>query len=175
VTAKFKPRYGGSVRSGPKNPSIKALPHVVTSLTFRHRRHRPGAAPEEIRLRQMRVQLTDPALMASLLDFLRARDCIVEQVDAVVLAVWCPPADCRGSGDGMICRSCGAPVAETLGRLGSLRCHDCRDEGGFETLLAGIYGHANANGRAPKARGDLAAYLAAWQLENPDAAASLID
>lgn len=123
----------------------------------------------------MRVQLTDPALMASLLDFLRARDCIVEQVDAAVLTVWCPPADCKGSGSGMICRSCGAPVAESLGRLGSLRCHDCRDKGGFETLLAGVYGDANANGRAATARGDLADYLEAWQAGNPGAEASLID
>jgi hypothetical protein len=117
----------------------------------------------------MRVHLNDPALLASLLDFLRARECVVEQLDAAVLAVWCPPADCDGSGNGMLCRSCGAPVAETLGRLGSLRCHDCRDEGGFETLLAGVYGHANANGHTAQARGDLAAYLAEWQSLHPGA------
>jgi hypothetical protein len=120
----------------------------------------------------MRVQLNDSGLMESLLEFLRARDCIVEQIDAVVVAVWCPPADCEG---GMICRSCGSPLAETLGRLGSLRCHDCRDEGGFETLLAGIYGHANANGRAARARGDLVAYLDAWHAAHPGAVASVID
>jgi hypothetical protein len=123
----------------------------------------------------MRVQLNDPGLMESLLEFLRARDCVVEQLGADMLAVWCPPAGCEGSGSGMSCRSCGAPVAETLGRLGSLRCHDCRDEGGFETLLAGIYGHANANGRAAKARGDLAAYLDAWHAGHPGAVASVID
>jgi hypothetical protein len=126
---------------------------------------------EAIRLRQMRVQLTDPALMASLLGFLRARDCIVEQVGETVLAVWCPPAGCVG-GSGMTCRSCGEPVAETLWRLGSLRCHDCRDQGGFETLLAGIYGHTG-NGRLPAARGDLAAYLAEWQKQHPGARVSI--
>jgi hypothetical protein len=26
-----------------------------------------------------------------------------------------------------ICTSCGGPVADSLSRLGSLRCHDCRD------------------------------------------------
>jgi len=26
-----------------------------------------------------------------------------------------------------ICASCGGPVADSLSRLGSLRCHDCRD------------------------------------------------
>jgi hypothetical protein len=123
----------------------------------------------------MRVQLNDSALMESLLEFLRARDCVVEQLGADMVAVWCPPGGCEESGGGMSCRSCGAPVAETLGRLGSLRCHDCRDEGGFETLLAGIYGQAHGNGRAAKARGDLAAYLDAWHADHPGAAASVID
>jgi hypothetical protein len=121
----------------------------------------------------MRVQLNDPALIASLLDYLRARHCVVEQVDAAVLAVWCPPEECDGIGDLLTCRSCGAPVAETLGRLGSLRCHDCRDEGGFETLLAGIYGHASGNGRAARARSDLASYLAEWEARNPGAHAAI--
>lgn len=110
--------------------------------------------------------------MGSLLGFLRARDCIVEQVDVTVLAVWCPPGDC-GSESGTICRSCGAPVAETLGRLGSLRCHDCRDEGGFETLLAGVYGNANGNGPAATARDDLDGYLAEWREQNPGAEAAI--
>jgi hypothetical protein len=123
----------------------------------------------------MRVQLSDSALMESLLEFLRARGCIVEQLGAGVLAVWCPPAGCEASESGMSCRSCGAPVAETLRRLGSLRCHDCRDEGGFETLLAGIYGHANSNGRAATARGDLAVYLDDWHAAHPGAVASVID
>lgn len=121
----------------------------------------------------MRVQLNDPALIASLLEFLRARDCVVEQIDADILAVWCPPVDYNGSEDRMTCRSCGAPVAETLGRLGSLRCHDCRDEGGFETLLAGVYGAANSNGHAVRARSDLARYLADWQAQHPGAQAAI--
>ena len=126
----------------------------------------------------MRVQLKDPVLIASLLAYLRAHDCVVEQIGADMLAVWCPPAAHNGNGSGhddVTCRSCGTPIAEALGRLGSLRCHDCRDEAGVETLLAGVYGHANGNGRATKARGDLAGYLAAWQLENPSSVASVID
>jgi hypothetical protein len=118
----------------------------------------------------MRVQLSDPALIESLLDHLRACACVVEQIDAAVLAVWCPPDECS-SGGKLTCRSCGAPVAETLGRLGSLRCHDCRDEGGFETLIAGIYGHANGNGRAARARSDLAGYLAEWEASHPGVSA----
>jgi hypothetical protein len=164
---KFQTSERGSVRPEANNPSIKALPSVVTSLTFRRRRLRPGAPLEAIGLRQMRVQLSDPALVESLLDHLRAHGCVVDQIDATVLAVWCPPMDCNDSADLLTCRSCGEPVAETLGRLGSLRCHDCRDEGGFETLLAGVYGHAN--GHAARARSDLAGYLAEWESRNPGA------
>jgi hypothetical protein len=170
--AKSKPHSGEAVRRGAKNPSIKALSTVVTSLTFRRTRPRSGADSGENNLRQLRVQLNDPAHIASLLEFLRARDCVVEQIDTAVLAVWCPPCERDGPG-GMTCRSCGSPVAETLGRLGSLRCHDCRDTGGFETLLAGIYGHANSNGRVEQARSDLTAYLAQWHATCPGAAATI--
>jgi hypothetical protein len=120
----------------------------------------------------MRVQLDNPALLASLLSFLRSHDCIVEQIGIDTLAVWCPPAH-RG-GDSLhgelTCRSCGTPVAEALGRLGSLRCHDCRDEG-HETLLQGVYGPAKTNGNARRARGDLASYVAEWQAGHSDARA----
>jgi hypothetical protein len=113
----------------------------------------------------LRVQLDNPALLASLLAFLRKHDCIVEQIAVDTLAVWCPPADRNGNhsphGE-MTCRNCGTLVAEALGRLGSLRCHDCRDEG-HETLLPGVYGHANGNGNARRARGQLASYVAEWQ------------
>jgi hypothetical protein len=121
----------------------------------------------------MRVQLTDPALMASLLAFLRAHDCVVEQTGPLTLAVWCPPEDRNGNDDPgrLTCRSCGSPVAETLGRLGSLRCHDCRDAGGFETLLAGVYGQGNCNGHAAQARSDLDGYIAEWTTGHPGAQA----
>jgi hypothetical protein len=161
-----------AVRCKAKNPSIKALSTVVTSLTFRRARPRSGADSGEVNLRQLRVQLDDPEHVTSLLAFLRARDCVVEQIDVVSLAVWCPPTE-RDEVGGMTCRSCGSPVAETLGRLGSLRCHDCRDTGGFETLLAGIYGHANGNGRIEQARSDLTGYVAEWQATHPGAAVSV--
>jgi hypothetical protein len=120
----------------------------------------------------MRVQLDNPALLTSLLSFLRSQDCIVEPIGIDTLAVWCPPAHRNGdSPDGALtCRNCGTPVAEALSRLGSLRCHDCRDEG-YETLLPGVYGHAGENGNARRARGDLAAYVAEWQASNSEARA----
>lgn len=126
---------------------------------------------DAIDLRQMRVRLVDPGLIESLLVFLRTQDCVVEQVAPDTLAVWCPPAKGNGSKPArgvMTCRSCGTPVAEALGRLGSLRCHDCRDEG-HETLLPGVYGLANGNGKAGGARGELASYIAEWEASNAGA------
>jgi hypothetical protein len=120
----------------------------------------------------MRVQLDNPALLANLLAFLRSHDCIVEQIGIDTLAVWCPPAhrDGESTQGELTCRNCGTPVADALSRLGSLRCHDCRDEG-HDTLLPGVYGHGNANGNARRARGDLAAYIAEWQADHSDARA----
>ena len=119
----------------------------------------------------MRVRLDNPALTASLLAFLRTQDCIVEQIAADTLAVWCPPAHRNGSADTyaeLTCRHCGTPVAEALGRLGSLRCHDCRDEADG-TLLPGVYGLANGNGNARGARDELASYIAEWEAANAGA------
>jgi hypothetical protein len=120
----------------------------------------------------MRVQLDNPALLTSLLSFLRSQGCVVEQIDIDKLAVWCPPAHRDGDSPHgeLTCRSCGTPVAEALGRLGSLRCHDCRDEG-HETLLAGVYGDGARNGNARRARGVLAGYIAEWQAANSDSRA----
>jgi hypothetical protein len=121
----------------------------------------------------MRVRLDNPGLVASLLVFLRRHDCIVEQIAADTLAVWCPPAHENGSepppGE-LTCRNCGTAVADALGRLGSLRCHDCRDEA-LETLLPGVYGLANGNGNGHRARGDLAAYVAEWKAAHAGARA----
>jgi hypothetical protein len=121
----------------------------------------------------MRVRLDDPELVASLLAFLRGHHCIVEQIAADTLAVWCPPAHENGSGPPrgeLTCRNCGTPVADALGRLGSLRCHDCRDEA-LETLLPGVYGLANGNGDGHRARGDLASYVAEWEAAHAGARA----
>jgi hypothetical protein len=142
----------------------------MTFLAFRRRRLR-FARPETIDLRQMQVHLDDPALVASLLAFLRSQDCIVEQIAADRLVVWRPPPHRNGSESArgeMTCRYCGTPIAEALGRLGSLRCHDCRDDE-HGTLLPGVYGLATRNGNGGVPHRDLAAYIAEWNAGQPEA------
>jgi hypothetical protein len=39
-----------------------------------------------------------------------------------------PSADFAGAPTTLICAACGMPIADSLGRLGSIRCHDCRDD-----------------------------------------------
>jgi hypothetical protein len=159
-----------SVRFGAENGCIRAFPARVTFLALRRRRLR-FARPETVDLRQIQVQLDNPALVASLLAFLRRQDCIVERVTADTLVVWRPPPHRNGSdapqGE-LTCRYCGTPVAEALGRLGSLRCHDCRDEH-HGTLLPGVYGLATKDGTARVARREILAYIAEWNAGQAEA------
>jgi hypothetical protein len=34
-----------------------------------------------------------------------------------------------------VCLQCGGPIAEVLARLGSVLCHDCRDEQGVDAIV----------------------------------------
>jgi hypothetical protein len=159
-----------SVRFGAENGFIKAFPTRVTLPALRRRRVR-FTRPETLDLRQIQVQLDDPVIVASLLAFLRRQNCIVEQVAADTLVVWRPPPHRSGT-DGphgeLTCRYCGTPIAEALGRLGSLRCHDCRDEQ-RGTLLPGVYGTATRNGTARLARREILAYIAEWNAGQAEA------
>jgi hypothetical protein len=39
-----------------------------------------------------------------------------------------------------LCIGCGQPLETVLERLGSLRCHDCRENGGFDPLERRVFG-----------------------------------
>ncbi|MFN2470206.1 MAG: hypothetical protein ABR583_04310 [Gaiellaceae bacterium] len=128
-------------------------------------------------LRPLRIRLADPASVGALLDFLRRRACVAEQVSATTLEVWPPPllhepdggpraADPSSLGLGVeevACSGCGSAVEEALSRLGSPRCHDCRDEPPTTASVAPL--------QQERARVELQAYLRAWRLANGDAAA----
>jgi hypothetical protein len=169
VWREIQTRRSRSVRFGAENCSIRAFPARVSFPALRRRRLR-FARPETVDLRQIRVQIDDPALVASLLAFLRRQDCIVEHVAADTLVVWRPPPHRNGTAPQgeLTCRYCGTPIAEALGRLGSLRCHDCRDEQ-HGTLLPGVYGLATRNGTARVARREILAYIAEWNAAQAEA------
>jgi hypothetical protein len=134
-------------------------------------------------LRPLRIRLVDPSRVGELLEFLRRRSCVVEQVDAVTLDVWPPPLLHEGNNgdellaleDGQVsCAACGDPVEEALSRLGSPRCHDCR----AESLLGHPLGAAmngDAHHRHQRARLEVQAYLRAWRAEHDGAVAALSD
>jgi hypothetical protein len=120
----------------------------------------------------MRIRLSDPAFTEDLLGFLRRCECIVEQIEEAAIEAWPPPARrCRrehsrsagrnahgtgssasAAGARVLCLGCGWPLPPALARLGSLRCHDCRD--GDESFYR--------NGTA-ETRSELERYLAAWR------------
>jgi hypothetical protein len=131
-------------------------------------------------LRPLRIRLVDPSRVGELLEFLRKRSCVAEQVDAVTIDVWPPPLLHERSGeddellaleDGQVaCAACGAPVESALSRLGSPRCHDCRDD-----ALQGQPLGAALNGRSERARFELQAYLRTWRAANDGIAAVVVD
>ena len=132
-------------------------------------------------LRPLCVRLADPASAADLLAFLRRRGCVVEQVASNTFEVWPPPLLHEWSGlpssarldtlelsaDEVACTGCGLAVEQSLSRLGSPRCHDCRGEP-FRTPAGrdGLY-------QSQRARVELRAYLRAWRAETGGAAATL--
>ncbi len=140
-------------------------------------------------LRPLKIRLADPAHAGALLAFLRGRACVAEQVGPSALDVWPPPLlhegfDRPSSGDAsslaldgqdvVACSACGWPIEETLSRLGSPRCHDCRDEGANGRAL-GAPLNGDARFQLERARVELQAYLRAWRAENGNADAAVMD
>jgi hypothetical protein len=57
-----------------------------------------------------------------------------------------------------VCVLCGGPIAEGLARLGSVLCHDCRDEEGIDARVYDLRATMTVNSRRlwPRRRGTLA-------------------
>jgi hypothetical protein len=133
-------------------------------------------------LRPLRIRLVDPSRVGELLEFLRRRSCVAEQVDAVTIDVWPPPLlhQSRDGNEPLVledgevsCAACGYAVEEALSRLGSPRCHDCRNESlQGQPLGAALNGEGDHHHE--RARLEVQAYLRAWRAAN-GAAAALTD
>jgi hypothetical protein len=135
-------------------------------------------------LRPLRIRLVDPSRVGELLEFLRRRSCVAEQVDAVTVDVWPPPLlhehasnseEPLALEDGQVsCAACGDAVEDALSRLGSPHCHDCRDES-LQGQPLGASLNGGGHHRHERARFELQAYLRAWRAGNDGAAAVLAD
>jgi hypothetical protein len=135
-------------------------------------------------LRPLRIRLVDPMRVGELLEFLRRRSCVAEQVDAVTIDVWPPPLlhEHGRNGDGALaledgqvsCAACGEAVEEALSRLGSPRCHDCRGES-LQGQPLGASLNGNGHHRRERARLEVHAYLRQWRAANDGVAAAIAD
>ena len=122
-------------------------------------------------LRPLRIRLVDPTRVGDLLAYLRERGCIAEQVDRVAVDVWPAPLLHERAGDGL-CAACGEEVEEALRRLGSPRCHDCRNEA---PNAVGAPPGGDARRRCRRALAELEGHLRAWRAAEGVAVAVLDD
>ncbi len=131
-------------------------------------------------LRPLRIRLVDPTLVGELIEFLRQRSCVAEQTDRVTIEVWPPQllyeanghGPANGASDALHCAGCGGIVEAALWRLGSSRCHDCR-----ETTQHGLpctSTNGNGRSRSKRARSELQEHLRSWRA-GTNAAAALTD
>jgi len=124
-------------------------------------------------LRPLRIRLVDPTRVGDLLAYLRAHGCIAEQVDQVAVDVWPAPLLHERAGHGL-CAACGEKVEEALRRLGSPRCHDCRNEAPNAVGVRRAALNGDARRRCRRALAELEGHLRAWRAAE-GAAAAVID
>lgn len=114
----------------------------------------------------MRVRLSEPALAEDFATFLHRCNCEVQRVAPSIVDIRVPHARRVDAGRRLArlgrCIDCGAEVAAVLAELGSVRCHDCRDEP-RRSRLAG----------ARLARLELEGYLNVWRALHPGTATTL--
>ena len=136
-------------------------------------------------LRPLRIRLVDPSRVGELLEFLRQRSCVAEQVDPVTVDVWPPPLLHERAWNGadmpvtledgeVSCAGCGEAVEAALSRLGSPRCHDCRDEAAHGLRLGAAL-NGDGHHRCERARLEVQAYLRAWREATAGATAVVAD
>jgi hypothetical protein len=113
------------------------------------------------------IQLTNPTLTDDLSSFLMRCPCTVRRVGPAGLLVEVARGeDDRGRGGVPRCYSCGEELEPPLGRLGSLRCLDCRgraDDGNRRIELLRL--------AALRESGDtqIRAFVRVWQALHPEA------
>ena len=118
----------------------------------------------------VRVRLHDPSLAPELASFLRRCQCEVSHLGPTMVGVGLGHAVGREAAarrlqDGR-CYRCGEAIEPVLFRLGSPRCHDCRESSGN--------GNGNSAAGDMWARMEVESYLRIWRLRNPGAHVELV-
>ncbi len=122
---------------------------------------------------EVRVDVSDQALVEELLEFLRRCSCTVDRTGPTSLRVSLDPSVSVGAALSLVragvCYSCTGAIEAPLARLGSALCLECRDSEGVRTR------EPQANGAAQRqwARMEVEAYLRVWQARHPQAQVTL--
>jgi hypothetical protein len=116
----------------------------------------------------VRLRVHDPSRTAELVTFLRRCQCEVQHLGPSTVGVGLghpvdPDALARRVQEGR-CYVCGEAIEEVLFRLGSPRCHDCRESTG---------NHGDTINES-WTRIEVEAFLRIWRLRNPDALVELV-
>jgi hypothetical protein len=118
----------------------------------------------------VRLRVHDPSTTLELVAFLRRCQCNVQHLGPTTVGVGLGhavdlEAAVRRVQTGL-CYSCGELIEEALFRLGSARCHDCRESSGE---------HRHREGAQERwTRMEVEAYLRIWRAQNPDAHVELV-
>ena len=120
----------------------------------------------------VRLRLHDPSFTDELVSFLRRCQCQVRDVGPATVAVGVghdvdPEAAVQRVSSGLCC-TCGDVIEEALFRLGSCRCHDCREGS------AGFARRPESEVRDEWTRMEVESYLRVWRVLHPGAAVELV-
>ena len=120
----------------------------------------------------VRLKLDDPSLTPKLVAFLRRCQCEILHLGPTSVGVGLghpvdPDAAVQRVEDGR-CYRCGEPIERVLFRLGSPRCHDCREGSGADPLSE------RDNAQETWTRMEVEAYLRVWESLHPGARVELV-
>ena len=118
----------------------------------------------------VRLRLQDPSVTLELVAFLRRCQCNVQHLGPTTVGVGLGhPIDLEAAVQRVqtgLCYSCGELIEDALFRLGSGRCHDCRESNG---------GHRNGEGARERwTRMEVESYLRIWRAQHPGAYVELV-
>ncbi|TMK92300.1 MAG: hypothetical protein E6G42_07775 [Actinobacteria bacterium] len=120
----------------------------------------------------VQLRLHDPSLTTELVTFLRRCQCSVRDLGPATVGVGLghpidPDAAVQRLQSGL-CYRCGNLIADSLFRLGSSRCHDCRESPGLDTRpdIDAL--------REDWTRMEVESYLRVWRSLHPDAYVELV-